>query len=313
MTRPTMNVISVSGGKDSQATMLLAIDRVGRERCRFVFADTGNEDAAVYDHLVYLEQALDITIDRLKADFSEQIAAKRRFIANDRRTGRRDGRRLRWTNKAKRRALAVLYPTGIPFLDLCLWKGRFPSRKGQFCTQELKTIPLVEYQMALHDGGHNVISWQGVRRDESFNRRNAKRMERMGPGFYNFRPIILWTAQQVVDFSRGKGVMLNPLYREGFDRVGCQPCINCGKKDIVNIAERRPHEIHRLARWERLVAQASKRGVTSFFPDPHRDAHLDKRGIYKVVEWAKTSRGGRQMQLLPVEAVACSSSYGLCE
>lgn len=84
-----VHVISVSGGKDSAATLLLAIRRVGRENMRAIFCDTGNENSAVYEYLSYLEQALDITIDRLKADFTAEIAAKRRFIANDQRIGLR--------------------------------------------------------------------------------------------------------------------------------------------------------------------------------------------------------------------------------
>ena len=245
-----VHVVSVSSGKDSQATMLLAIARCGVENCRFVFADTGNEDRAVFDHLDYLRAALDVRIDVLRADFAEQIAAKRMFIARDRRVRKRrvtkrdksgnvverSVQTVRWTNKAKRRALSVLHPTGNPFLDLCLWKGRFPSRKAQFCTQELKTVLLVEYQMALIDQGYAVVSWQGVRRDESANRRDAKLFERVGPRLYTFRPIIHWTAQQTIDYSTSRGLAVNPLYAQGFDRVGCMPCINCGKKKILNIS-----------------------------------------------------------------------------
>lgn len=309
-----IHVASVSTGKDSQATAVLMLERVPRERCRFVMVDTGNEDDAVWEHKAYLESALGIVIDVLRADFSEQIAAKRAFIANDRRHGRKDGRRIRWSNKAKRRALSVLHPTGNPFLDLCLWKGRFPSRKAQFCTEQLKTIPLVEYQMALIDQGYGVVSWQGVRRDESTNRRNAKKMERVGPRLWQFRPIVDWTAQETVDYSTARGLRVNRLYSEGFDRVGCQPCINCGKKDIRNIALRRPAEITRIETWERLVAQASKSGLASFFPDPTRDAHHDKRGIVKMIRWAKTTRGGRQFDLLEqTDSAACSSSFGLCD
>lgn len=309
-----MHVASVSTGKDSQATMLLMLERIHRSRCRFIMADTGNEDAAVWEHKAYLEGALGITIDVLRADFSEQITAKREFIARDQRVGRRDGRRIRWTNKAKRRALAVLQPSGNPFLDLCMWKGRFPSRKAQFCTEQLKTVPLVEYQMALVDQGFGVVSWQGVRRDESANRKNAKKMERVGPRLWQFRPIVEWTAQQTVDYSLARGLLLNRLYSEGFDRVGCMPCINCGKKAISNTALRRPAEIDRLGKWELMVGQASKQGLASFFPDPNRDSHLDKRGIVKVVQWAKTTRGGRQFDLLKeTDSASCSSSYGLCD
>jgi hypothetical protein len=176
------HVISVSGGKDSTATLLLALERVPREQIVAIFCDTGNEIPVTQRHLDGLERHLGVRIHRLKADFSAEIAAKRRFIARDQRTKReyqrvpvldaygnpvpsRDsqgriryrtvvrkgvkqqeivpkmrkahGKKVRWSNKAKRRALAVLHPTGNPFLDLCLWKGRFPSRKAQFCTEEL--------------------------------------------------------------------------------------------------------------------------------------------------------------------------------
>ena len=159
------HVISVSAGKDSTATLLLALERCPAGSVVPIFCDTGNEHQATYDYLAYLEQALGITITRLKADFTKQLAAKRMFIARDVRTGRdRTGRKLRWSNKAKRRALAVMHPTGNPFLDLCMWKGRFPSRKAQFCTEELKRNMAVEFQLELMEAGHRVISWQGVRR-----------------------------------------------------------------------------------------------------------------------------------------------------
>ena len=334
-----LHVVSVSSGKDSQATMKLAINRVGKENCRFVFADTGNEDAAVFKHLDYLRGALGIEIDVLRSSFDAEIAGKRAFISRDQRTGRKydtikvptgefnddgfpvyrlkkvgGGKRVRWSNKAKRRALAVLHPSGNPYLDLCMWKGRFPSRMAQFCTQELKTLPLVEYQMRLIDAGYGVISWQGIRRDESAKRKDAKLIERIGKRLWIFRPIILWTAQQTIDYCLSEGLRVNPLYAEGFDRVGCMPCINCGKKEVSNIALRRPDEISRLAKWEWLVSQASKRGVSKFFPNPHRDDAADKRGIYAMVQWAKTTHGGKQFNLLQeTNSAACSSSFGLCD
>ncbi len=170
------HVISVSGGKDSTATLLLALARVPREQVVAIFCDTGNEIPITYKYLDHLEQHLGIRIHRLKADFSKEIAAKRKFIARDQRIGRDSkGRKVRWTNKAKRRALAVLHPTGNPYLDLCLWKGRFPSRKAQFCTEELKRNIAVAFQLDLIDQGYSVVSWQGIRRDESHKRRNAKK------------------------------------------------------------------------------------------------------------------------------------------
>lgn len=361
------HVVSVSGGKDSAATLLLALERCPRENVIPIFCDTGNEHAEVYKYLAYLEQALDITIIHLKADFSEQIASKRRFIANDRRTRReyetvpvfdadgnpvpkRDGRgrivmhkvrrdgvmveepvqktkkigggrRVRWTNKAERRALAILYPTGNPFLDLCMWKGRFPSRKAQFCTEELKRNMAVAFQIDLLDQGHKVVSWQGVRRDESQNRKHAKKIERIGPSLYAFRPLVEWTAMQVFDYCGSKGLQPNPLYKQGMGRVGCMPCINVGKDELVQISVRFPGHLEEKARWEALVSQAAKCGYSTFFnKELHDDNKADRRvheanRVEAVIEWANTGRGGRQMTFFAdfIEPTACSSAYGLCE
>lgn len=365
--RQTRHVISVSGGKDSAATLKLAINRCPRKSIVAIFCDTGNEDAHVYAYLDYLEQVLGITIIRLKAEFSAQIAHKRIFVARDQRTRRqydtvpvfeadgitpvpkRDGRgnivtrkvrrhgvtviepvqktkkvgpgrRVRWTNKAKRRALAHLYPTGNPFLDLCIWKGRFPSRKAQFCTEELKRNMAVEFQLGLMDEGYRVISWQGVRRDESINRRDAKKMERIGPQMWAFRPLVEWTAQQVFAYCSEQGLQHNPLYKQGMSRVGCMPCINAGKEEISQIAVRFPEHLAEKSRWERLVSLTSKRGFSTFFNKELHEGDLADRRIHEtnrieaVIEWANTGRGGRQRSFLSafIEPDVCASSYGLC-
>lgn len=310
------HVVSTSGGKDSTATLLIALHECGHENVVPIFCDTGNEHEAVYEYLDYLEIALDISIVRLKADFTEQIARKRMFIARDMRTGRHKGKRLRWSNKAKRRALSVLHATGNPFLDLCLWKGRFPSRKAQFCTEELKRNMAVAFQLDLIDAGHQVLSWQGVRRDESMNRRNAKKVERIGPGMWTFRPIVDWTAAEVFDYCRELAVQPNPLYKQGMGRVGCMPCINVNKAELKQIAQRFPEHIERIHEWEKLVAMASKRQAATFIPAPGITPDQAKdNGIFTVVQWSKTTRGGKQFDLLGdlEQTTACASTYGLCE
>jgi 3'-phosphoadenosine 5'-phosphosulfate sulfotransferase (PAPS reductase)/FAD synthetase len=357
-----VHVISISGGKDSQATALLAKQRFPHSRIVGITCDTDNEHPLTYKHIDYLRRALGIEIHVLKADFSERMAVKREFIARDARTRRqyervpkrdndgnivyrrhqngervrvvvhtqfgpsfefdpvlvkRHGRKVRWSNKAKRRALAVLYPSGNAFLDLCLWKGRFPSRKAQFCTEELKTLLAVEFQMELVEQGYTVVSWQGVRRDESANRRNAKKFEVVAPRWYQFRPIVEWTAMDTIHFTKKAGVASNPLYSLGMSRVGCF-CINQGKDEIRQWATRWPWKIDEIDLWERLVGQASKRGFSTFFTDGH--ASRDRREVYaelnirERVRWAFTTRGGRQFDLLGglEETEACSSSLGLC-
>ncbi len=311
------HVISVSGGKDSTATLLLALDRFERDRIVPIFCDTGNEHEAVYEYLDYLESALNVKITRLKADFTEQIAAKRRFIANDRRTRRGDkGRKVRWSNKSKRRALEILHPTGNPYLDLCMWKGRFPSRMAQFCTEELKRNPAVEFQMALADQGFVVVSWQGIRRDESLKRSDAEAFESLSPSMHIYRPIVDWTAKNVFDYCEIRGIKPNPLYLQGMGRVGCMPCINVRKDELRQIAARFPEHIARIAEWETKVGQASKRQAATFIPAPGiTPSQAADHSIYYAVEWSKTTRGGKHRDPLADAALepGCSSSYGLCD
>ena len=50
-----VHVVSVSGGKDSLATLLLCLARFPRSRIDPIFCDTDNEHEAVYEYLTQLE------------------------------------------------------------------------------------------------------------------------------------------------------------------------------------------------------------------------------------------------------------------
>lgn len=306
-----IHVVSVSGGKDSAATLLLAIERFGEHRVRGIFCDTGNEHEHTYAYVSYLEQATGVRIDRLKADFTERMAIHReRLLAVA--AGAPDYKpsaKFPWTPERAAQAAQVMHPTGNPFLDLCMLKGMFPSHGRQFCTEELKRNLAVEYQLDLADAGHTVVSWQGVRRDESARRANVPSLERLAPNMWVYRPIAAWTAARVFEYCASKGIRPNPLYRQGMGRVGCMPCVNVGKDELRAIASRFPEHIQRISDWEQRVNTASRAGRASFLHSG------DVESIWQRVEWSKTSRGGRQYSLLTSleEPTACSSAYGLCE
>ncbi|WP_244125168.1 phosphoadenosine phosphosulfate reductase family protein [Burkholderia gladioli] len=321
--RPTLRVVSLSGGKDSTATLLVALELHGRENVRAVFADTGNEHEATYAYaLDYLPTALGITVDVVRADFADEFATKRanlaRIAAGEPESavyGKREFM-YSWTADTARRALDLLHPSGNPFLDLCLVRGGFPSRKRQFCTEYLKRNPLTEYAIGLIDDGNFVESWQGVRADESEARRWLPHYEWRGGHYAVFRPILRWNVADVFEAHAVAGVEPNPLYREGMSRVGCMPCINAQKGEIREIARRFPEHIERIAAWERLVSEVCRpRSPVSFFHLGTQSHAGQGSTIEAVVEWSKTTRGGRQYDLLAdaAPATACASAYGLCE
>lgn len=314
------NVISLSGGKDSTALALLAIER-GAENIAFLFADTGHEHQQTYEYVEYLNDVLiercGVGITTVRADFTRDIERKRGVVeAKWRAEGVSEG--------IVQQALEALKPTGNPFLDLCIWKGRFPSTKVRFCTQFLKHKPINDW-MEQQEG--TVISWQGVRRDESPARRDLLEKdvdfgswEPEPVGRLRYRPILDWTAADVFSFHDRHGVKPNPLYLQGMGRVGCMPCINARKDEVRQIAMRFPDEIERVARWEEIVSKASKHGMATFWPArgvDNDDVNLQDHGIWSVVDWARTSRGGKQRDMIHMleeqDIPVCSSIYGLCE
>ncbi len=307
------NIFSISGGKDSCATVLLG-KALDVENMELVFADTGHEHPQTLEYLDYFSRSVDLSIKTVKADFSMQIERKRQKLI--------DGKLFGWTDAMRDSALKVLKPTGIPFLDLCLWKGIFPSTKSRFCTFDLKVEPIYEqvFLPAL-DSGHTVYGWQGVRRDESLARRYVPEYEEVDDGLYYLRPIARWSAESVFEAHKYMGIKPNPLYKQGMKRVGCMPCINCNKGELREISLRFPEEIDRVREWERLVSMACRKGSTTFFTatdDPtvskSDNIHFSTHGIDRRVEWSKTGRGGRNIDLFSsVEHIeTCSSAYGLC-
>ena len=351
------HLVSVSGGKDSTSVYLLAVE--SGLPFRAVMADVGNEHPATYEYVSRLhERTGGPKVEIVRANFDAEIAAKRRFIANDQRWRReydtelvfdacgspvlkRDGRgniitktvkrkgemvvepvqktkqigggqRVRWSNKAKRRALQSLHPTGNPYLDLCMWKGRFPSSQSQFCTEHLKDLPIGLQVVGpmLKEG--MVLQWLGMRAEESERRRLQPRFNHHENGSMIWRPIQAWTEADVWAMHRRHGLLPNPLYSLGAKRVGCWPCVNCGKDELRLFDSLTPWDVDRIAEWERVVGLCSKRGQATFFAPKEKGVPI---GIRDAVEWSKTTRGGRQygMFFQQQSGGGCSSDLGLCE
>ncbi len=186
---------------------------------------------------------------------------------------------------------------------------------------------LEQVVMPLMGKGGMLISWQGVRADESINRRYLPECDEVGGGLFNYRPILKWDVPAVFEAHRYMGIKPNPLYSQGMGRVGCMPCINCRKDELREIALRFPEVIDRIDRWEQIVQLASKCGAATFFAGSNAKHPkgsiadmtalevMEIASIRHAVEWSKTARGGIQYDLLSTnfDDTACSSAYGLCE
>jgi 3'-phosphoadenosine 5'-phosphosulfate sulfotransferase (PAPS reductase)/FAD synthetase len=199
----------------------------------------------------------------------------------------------------------------LTYQEMCRIKGRPPARRAQFCTSILKLKPQrrwmrQEFGPVGQHPGEEFERYTGVRRDESAARANYP--DREWDDFFDCyvnHPIAAFTKEQCFAGAKARGEEINPLYRLGFNRVGCAPCINSGKADIMNWLARRPEMIDKVRLMER------DQGRTFFAPVV---PGMATNTIDQVIEWSQTGRGGRQPYLFPIlEREACESKYGLCE
>lgn len=232
-------LIQLSGGKDSQAAALWTVHESGFRHSDMIAitCDTDWEHEWTYAHIRQTAAALKLPL---------KILRSKKYH-------------------------------GIP--DLAKKRGRFPSRKAQFCTEELKIIPCVNY--ILDELKEDFVMIRGIRRDESETRKDAPmhctyfanykaRVKGDKKTYYRYKeakafwethaedliqPLVEWSTKQVFDYIARHGQQPNPLYAQGFSRVGCFPCVNCSHAELHLIAKNHPEYFNRLERAENEVGQ----------------------------------------------------------
>jgi len=152
------------------------------------------------------------------------------------------------------------YPGGME--ALILDKGMFPSRQIRFCTQELKTEPARRHLASLIAAGEAPINVVGIRREEGTtgnDRGTAAEWDYSSTYECDvWRPLVDWTLDDVIAAHEALGVLPNPLYLRGAERVGCFPCIFVSKPEMRFIADSSPERIARMARLEARVGELAR-------------------------------------------------------
>jgi 3'-phosphoadenosine 5'-phosphosulfate sulfotransferase (PAPS reductase)/FAD synthetase len=341
----TLRVVSVSGGKDSTALYLWAIEQFGKDGFRAVFADTGHEHPVTLNYVRHLhEMAGGPVVEWVQEDFGPRLAAK---------------------------GLGGILEKPVGMLALWLWKGRAPSSQAQFCTEHLKLKPIKDW-LAINRGLREVEMYVGIRAGESEKR--SLMPEEEDSDYYDCivkRPLLRWSEEAVFAYLKAKGVPPNPLYAGGASRVGCYPCIHSRKSELARMED---WAWERLATGERLSGrtwfsfgeipltpdqvlalkkaeewhevecpECKGKGYTRLECGPiEEDYDCDEccatgkvrvltsaaslriqalkiefsPTVEQVREWTRTSRGGRQFDMFALEptvVASCMGTWGACE
>lgn len=191
-------IVPVSGGRDSQCCLKMAVEEFGSDNVLGLFCDTKFEHPLTYQHVNSLKDLYDVDIHTVN---------------------------------------------GGDVVTESIKNGRFPSGTARFCTDKLKIRETRLFLKEYSEEHGEVQVWYGMRTDESQER--AKRYQYRDPdelyephvllGNYpkylgangvRYRvPIVDWNRDEVMEYLEGNH---NPLYDQGFDRVGCFPCLASG-------------------------------------------------------------------------------------
>jgi 3'-phosphoadenosine 5'-phosphosulfate sulfotransferase (PAPS reductase)/FAD synthetase len=291
-------IVTFSGGKDSLAA-LLWIRNNFTKNFTTVFCDTGWENPITYRYINEVAEKLGLDLVILKSKKYDGI------------------------------------------IDLAKKKKRFPSAGARYCTHELKMKPIIDY--LLDDVRDDFIIVQGIRAAESQSRAKMApqcnyfkyyiepyKQDKNGKDIFHtyrkkqilsfskthatdvWRPVFDWSAQQVIDYILDNGLEPNPLYRMGFKRVGCFPCIMSANSEIYQITQRFPKRIAEIAEYEKTCK-------SSFF-GPDAIPKSACKGSYPIITdvaryvQSKYARGTLFDEAEGTTEMSCMSYYsGLCE
>jgi len=202
-------VVSVSGGKDSTACLIIALNENKKEDVVPVFAETGWEHPLTYQYLEYLESRLGVKIIRVKSEryknVLDVIEKKKIFPSSFRRI---------CTDVLK------IKPQ-IEFVYQLLNEG--------FEVEQWFGIRTDESDSRAKRYGH-------ISSDDIFNIHDLfpnypKKVKGLKVRF----PVIDRNSNDIYRIITDAGLEINPLYHKGFDRVGCFPCVIAGLKDYKKV------------------------------------------------------------------------------
>lgn len=306
----TINICSVSGGKDSTALYLLMMEFHGNDFLP-IFADTGHEHPVTLNYvrnLHHMTGGPEVTF--VRGEFQPAITRRRRHIEQDVHKMIIDGGCTVDAIRAKWRMSNRTYSTGQNFLDMMIWKGRAPSTKAQFCTEHLKLWPIKSFLEKKYPRDHyRWVMHTGIRAGESI--RRAKMAPFAWNGFFDCESVMpMLYNDEEMEYSMMElyDVPPNPLYALGYGRVGCFPCIHSNKTELSLLPD---WAWNRLSHYEsRLNRSWFPAGILPGKPKGYIPS------INEVREWSKTSHGGKQYDIFrqaPEDAPSCMTGWSACE
>lgn len=125
-----------------------------------------------------------------------------------------------------------------------------PSRNSRWCCKSAKLFPINRILEERFPEAQEVLTYLGRRRYESLGRSRESRVSKNPwiPKQVSAAPISNWTALEVYLYIKTHQLspLLNPLYKEGFIRIGCWVCPASSLSDFKIMEETHPNLLLKL-------------------------------------------------------------------
>lgn len=286
-------LVQFSGGKDSQACLIKAVNDYGKDKITAVFCDTGWEHQDTYKHIESVVKQLGVKLVTLKSkkynDFVDMSIKKGRFPSTMARF---------CTSELK--VIPMIEYILLQDESFIIIQGIRAKESKARAGYDVECSYFKEY---FSDEVKNLYHKKAVR--EWCKAHDASVL----------RPIFHWSAQEVIDYILANGQRPNPLYERGFARVGCFPCFMCRKREIQLISKDK-WAAERLIKAEQRMKDETEKG-SSFFSPSYIPARFCSNGQYPTVQevFRYVNRNDAQLDMFePEGGYSCMSLYhGLCE
>ena len=332
-------LVSWSGGKDSQACLIWAVEKYGAKNLEAVFCDTGWEHEKTYRHVKFITESLGVKLVTLKSkkyDGFVDLALKKGRMPST--TARFCTEELKikpmidYVLSHKEHLIIIQGIRGDESESRSLMSEQ--CRYFKFYFQPYKTNTMIVEKI------EGISSKKELTPKQKTNLEKAKARLELGkedPKFHTYRkkdvfewcekyvddvhrPIFTWGGQQTIMYSLDYGLPLNPLYYMGLSRVGCYPCVMCTKREFKIILDNDPERID-------VIRESEYMSSAFFSPDevPLRyRRQRDKKGnpfcsIDDVVDYTRDKHATgdlfAEMEKQEKESSGrrCMSAYSICE
>ena len=317
--------LGLSGGKDSTAVFLWVIYESGWPLDRLIvsFCDTDNEDALTYAYIEKLASIHPVVTLKPKMGFWDLAKKKKRFPST---RARFCTSHLKVIPSMKFVAELgeegdILLLSGIRKSEGTPTNGRGNLKKFSFSETYGQDQYLPIYDMTIDE------VWDMHRRH-------------LSPDFStqlveDDPHLSMAHKTELIQKLKSHNIPRNPLYDMQAKRVGCFPCINSRKLEIRAMAKYRPQRIDFIEAKEIELGEIRKNGGSNAHYSPmfarttvtkrfrsvpivtKSGESMQVASIRDVVQWSKTSYGGRQYQMefaaFDDETSVSCDHRGMCE